>query len=90
MGTLTGREVASRKSVTRFLRIMSEWIGRNSGLEEDNEDLLLEECEILEKEDANDWLDSLKDSKKSHMLVFPQALLDCLLCPKGLYLYHGN
>ena len=54
MGTFTGREVASRKSVTRFLLIMSEWIGRNSGLEEDNEDLLLEEIDILEKDEAVD------------------------------------
>ena len=54
MGTFTGREVASRKSVTRFLLIMSEWIGRNSGREEDNEDLLLDEMEILEKDEAVD------------------------------------
>ena len=42
IGTFTGSEVASRKSVTRFLLIISGCIGLNSGLEEDREDLLLE------------------------------------------------
>ena len=45
MGTFTGREVASKKSVTRFLLIISGCIGLNSGLEEDREDLLLEVVE---------------------------------------------
>ena len=30
------------KSVIKFLKMMSEWIGRNSGPEDDNEDLLEE------------------------------------------------
>ena len=76
MGTFTGREVASRKSVTRFLLIMSEWIGRNLGLEEDNEDLLLEEMEILEKDDAADCVESLKESKKSHILLSQQTVVN--------------
>ena len=42
MGTFTGREVASMKSVIKFLKMMSEWIGRNSGPEYDIEDLLEE------------------------------------------------
>ena len=45
MGTFTGREVASRKSVTRFLLMISECMGRNSGLEEDRDDLLLDEVD---------------------------------------------
>ena len=35
--TFTGREAASRKSETRFLLIISEWIRRNSGLEDDRD-----------------------------------------------------
>ena len=42
MGTFTGREVASRKSVTSFLRIISGWIGRKFGLDDDR-DVLLED-----------------------------------------------
>ena len=45
MGTFTGREVASKKSVTRFLLMISECMGRNSGLEEDRDDLLLDEVD---------------------------------------------
>ena len=47
MGTFTGREVASMKSVIKFLKMMSEWIGRNSGPEDDNEDLLDEFGDIV-------------------------------------------
>ena len=42
MGTFTGKEVASMKSVIKFLKMMSEWIGRNSGPEDDSDDLLEE------------------------------------------------
>ena len=38
MGTLTGREVASRKLVRRVLLTISEWMGRRSGLDEDRDD----------------------------------------------------
>jgi hypothetical protein len=40
MGTFTGKEVASMKSVIKFLKMMSDWIGRNSGPEDESEDLL--------------------------------------------------
>ena len=46
MGTFTGREVADRKSVIRFLNMMSERMGRNSGPEDDKEDLREEPCEM--------------------------------------------
>ena len=42
MGTFTGREVASRKSVTSFLRIISGWMGRKCGLD-DERDVLLDD-----------------------------------------------
>ena len=42
MGTFTGKEVASMKSVIKFLKMISEWIGRNSGPEDESEDLLEE------------------------------------------------
>ena len=65
-GTFTGREVASRKSVTRFLWIMSECRGRNSGREEDKDDLLelsrVDEIEIEEetfKEDVKELFELL-------------------------------
>ena len=45
MGTFTGREVASRKSVTRFLRIISGWIGRKFGLDDDT-DVLLDDLSL--------------------------------------------
>ena len=38
MGTFTGREVAKRKSVTRFLLIITGLMLPNSSLEEDKED----------------------------------------------------
>ena len=55
MGTFTGREVASRKSVTRFLLIISECIGRKSGLEDEREDLLetVEEAVDIGEVDLN-------------------------------------
>jgi hypothetical protein len=57
MGTFTGREVASRKSVIRCRRIISEWMGRNSDWEEDNDDLRLEELEFcVEMDDVEGWL----------------------------------
>ena len=39
MGMFTGREVASKKSVTRFLLTISELMLPNSSLEEDKEEL---------------------------------------------------
>ena len=57
MGTFTGRELADRKSVIRFLLMISEWIGRNSGLEEESDDFLdedLEESVDIGEEDLND------------------------------------
>ena len=55
MGTFTGKEVASMKSVIKFLKMISEWIGRNSGPEDDSEDLLEEFGEIvMPKEVLND------------------------------------
>ena len=42
----TGKDVASMKPVIKFLKMMSEWIGRNSGPEDDSEDLLEEFGEI--------------------------------------------
>ena len=51
-------------------------MGRNSGREEDNEDLLLEEMEILEKEEAVDLTESFKECKISHMLLFSQTVID--------------
>ena len=38
MGTLTGKEVSSRKLVRRVLLTISEWMGRKSGLDEDRDD----------------------------------------------------
>ena len=58
--------MASRKSVTRFLWIMSECRGRNSGREEDKDDLLelsrVDEIEIEEetfKEDVKELFELL-------------------------------
>ena len=42
MGMFTGREVASRKSVTSFLRIISGWMERKFDLD-DERDVLLED-----------------------------------------------
>ena len=74
MGTFTGKEVASKKSVTRFLLIMSEWMGRNSGREEDKDDLLLEELEFgMDIVDPEDILVVVKlligRSKKSNIVT---------------------
>ena len=63
MGTFTGKEVASMKSVIKFLKMISEWIGRNSGPDDDSE-YLLEEFgdtsmlfnDVL-KEDMDDFMD---------------------------------
>ena len=49
IGTFTGTDVASRKSVTSFLLIISEWMGRKSGLDDDN-DVLLEDDDVLEND----------------------------------------
>ena len=49
MGTLTGREVASRKLVWRVLLTISEWIGRKSGREHERDDFLDEDVEEVEK-----------------------------------------
>ena len=38
MGTLTGKLVASKKSVIRFLWMISVWIGRTSWTEEETEE----------------------------------------------------
>ena len=73
MGTFTGREVASRKSVIRFLLMISECMGRNSGLEEDRDDLLLDEFELVTEMDEEDnWLQVkclIGRSKKSHIVM---------------------
>ena len=42
MGMFTGRELASRKSVTSFLRIISGWMERKFDLD-DERDVLLED-----------------------------------------------
>ena len=66
IGTFTGREVASIKSVIRFLKMISECIGRNSGPEDDSEDLLEEFGDIAMlrevlndgfKEDVDEYMD---------------------------------
>ena len=67
MGTFTGREVASKKSFIRFLLMISECMGRNSGLEEDRDDLLLDEAD-----DDDDWLVLrclIERSNKSHIVM---------------------
>ena len=73
MGTFTGREVASRKSVIRCRRIISEWMGRNSDWEEDNDDLRLEELEfVVEIDDVEGWLVIrclIERCRKSHIVV---------------------
>ena len=57
MGTLTGREVASRKLVRRVLLTISEWIGRKSGLEHEREDFLDEDIEeVVEFEIVGEYL----------------------------------
>ena len=56
-GTFIGKEVASKKSVTRFLLIISGCIGLNSGLEEDKEDLLLEVVEENIAKRQRGWTD---------------------------------
>ena len=57
MGTFTGRELADRKSVIRFLLMISECIGRNSGFEEESDDFLdeaPEESVDIGEHDLND------------------------------------
>ena len=55
VGTYAGREVDSRKSVINFLNMISEWTGRNSGPEEDREDLLENVEDVLTlQESSND------------------------------------
>ena len=54
MGTLTGREVASRKLVRRVLLTISEWIGRKSGLEHEREDFFDED--VVEFEIVGEYL----------------------------------
>ena len=66
MGTFTGIEVASRKSVTMFLLMMFEWTGNDSLLVDDT----------LENDDDDECFVNLKENKKSHMFVCLQSVLD--------------
>ena len=54
MGTLTGRLVASRKSVIRLRWMISMWMGRRERWEEDRE-ARREEEEGQEREEEGDW-----------------------------------
>ena len=58
IGFLFLNEHEVRKSLTKFLLIISVWIGLNSGLEEDNELLLLE---LLEVGMSTDDVDEAED-----------------------------
>ena len=60
MGTLTGREVASRKLVRRVLLTISEWIGRKSGLEHEREDFFDED--VVEFEIVGEYLNGRNTS----------------------------
>ena len=55
MGTLTGREVASRKLVWRVLLTISEWIGRKSGREHERDDFLDEDVEEAVEFEIVEW-----------------------------------
>ena len=75
IGTFTGREVASIKSVIRFLKMISECIGRNSGPEDDSEHLLEEFGDIaMLTEVLNDGfkedIDELIDDSSAGLIGF--------------------
>ena len=56
IGTFNGMEVADRKSVMRFLRMISEWIEeeRDDLLEEERDDLLIDDDELFDTDKDDD------------------------------------
>ena len=73
------------KSVIKFLKMMSEWIGRNSGPEDDSEDLLEEFGDIAmlrevlndgNKEDIDESMDDASAGCKRLSEIFKHCHLD--------------
>ena len=66
MGKFTGTDVASRKSVTSFLLIISEWMGRKLGLDDDR-DVLLDDEDVLENDKGKEAWPLIGCNRKSIM-----------------------
>ena len=65
MGTLTGRLVASRKSVIRLRWMISMWMGRRERWEEDREARRVSGLEV--EEEVEDWEEKRGRRRNSNM-----------------------